>query len=309
MSGRAFRPDFEKYWLLYLLALLPAAAAAYGWRTVALCAVAAAAGQAAALAGGRLRGASAPMRGCLIWAMLPLALPPAIPWWVPVAGAVFGETVARQLFGGYGRNLVNPLAVAVVFVGTGYPAFLERAMMMPGPGPAAGFSGWTSFGPACPLAPGTITLSHALLAEMPVLPGEASMLVSLCGLWLLLRGHALDGRWPMGALAGLAAASVVAAGFRIDGGHGIFGMLQGGGLLPALAVAGLDVYSLPRTPEMRLPAGILYGMIYVLFRAAGGLVPPAFAALLLVNVLSPLGDTIVIGRRARRWGAGEGATA
>lgn len=308
MSGRAFRPDFEKYWLLYVLALLPAAAAAYGWRTVALCVVAAAAGQAAALAGGRLRGASAPIRGCLIWAMLPLALPPAIPWWVPVAGAVFGETVARQLFGGYGRNLVNPLAVAVVFAGTGYPAFLERAMMMPGPGPTAGFSGWTSFGPACPLAPGTITLSHALLAEMPVLPGEASMLVSLCGLWLLLRGRALDPRWPAGALVGLLAVGIV-AGLRGDAGPGAAGMLLGTGLLPALAAAGLDVYSLPRTPEMRVPAGILYALLYALLRTAGSAVPAAFAALLLVNVLSPLGDTFVVGRRARRWTSGEEATA
>ncbi len=293
--------------MIYILALFPAAAAAYGWRTVAMCAVAAAAGQMAALVGGRLRGASVPLRGCLVWAILPLALPPAVPWWVPVAGAVFGETVARQLFGGYGRNLVNPLAVAVVFVGTGYPALLEHAMMMPGPGPAAGLSGWTNFGPACPLSPGGFSLSHALLAEMPVLPGEASMLVALCGLFLLRRARAFDGRWPMGVLIGLAVGA--AAILRSDAGHAVIGMLQGAGLLPALAAAGLDVYSLPRTPEMRLPAGIMYGMIYILLRTAGGVIPSAFAALLLVNVLSPLGDALVIGRRARRWTSGEGAAA
>lgn len=305
MKEHAFRPEFEKYWSVYILALLPAATTAYGWRTVALCAVAVAVGHVAALVGGRLRGAAVPVRGCLIWAMLPLALPPAIPWWVPVAGAVFGEFVARQLFGGYGRNLVNPLAVAVVFIGVGYPALLEHAMRMPGPGAAAGLSGWTSFGPACPLSPGGFSLSDVLLAELPVLPGEASLLVALCGLLLLHRMRALDGRWPMGAMVGL----VAAASTRGDAGYGISGMLLGGGFLPALAVAGLDVYSLPRTPEMRLPAGILYGMIYVLFRTAGGVIPSAFAALLLVNVLSPLCDTLVISRRARRWVSGEGTAA
>ncbi len=307
MNGRGFRADFEKYWLIYTLVLFLTAAAAYGWRTVALCVVSAAAGQLTALVGGRLRGASVSARGCLIWSMLPLALPPAIPWWVPAVGAGFGEIVARQLFGGYGRNLVNPLAVAVVFVGTGYPALLEQAAMMPGPGPVAGLSSWTCFGPACPLSPGAFTLSHALLADMPVLPGEASFLVALCGLFLLLRARALDGRWPMGTGVGLIVAATVAVGLRGDA--GVIAMLQGAGLLPALAAAGLDVYSLPRTPEMRLPAGIVYGMMYVLLRTSGSVVPPAFAALLLVNVLTPLGDTVVIGRRARRWASGEGTAA
>lgn len=307
MRENTFRPDFEKYWGMYILALFPAAAAAYGWRTVALCAVAAAAGLLAAVIGGRLRGSFAPVRGCLIWAMLPLALPPAIPWWVPAAAAVFGETVTRQLFGGYGRNLVNPIAAAVVFAGTGYPGIFEHAAMMPG-GAAAGLSGWTSFGPACPLSTGAFSLSHVFLAERPVFPGEASVLVALCGLLLLSRARALDGRWPAGALTGLAAAAVV-VGLRNDAGHAAMGLLHGTGFLPALAAAGLDVYSLPRTPEMRLPAGILFVILYMLLRPAGNVVPPAFAALLLTNVLTPLGDTVVFSRRARRWASGERMTA
>ena len=111
----------------------------------------------------------------------------------------------------------------------------------------------------------------------------------------------------MGTGVGLIVAAAVAVGLRGDA--GAIAMLQGAGLLPALAAAGLDVYSLPRTPEMRLPAGIVYGMMYVLLRTSGSVVPPAFAALLLVNVLTPLGDTVVIGRRARRWASGEGTAA
>lgn len=309
MTRQTFRMNFEKYWLIYIAALFPAAAAAYGWRTVALCAVAAVAGHLAALAGGWLRGSSVPARGCLVWAMLPLVLPPAVPWWLPAAGAVFGETVARQLFGGYGRNLVNPLAVAVVFLGTGYPALLEYAAMMPGAGPASGLTGWTSFGSACPASPGEFTIAQAFLAGMPILPGEASIVVAFCGLIMLVRARALDARWPAGALIGLAAAALIAAILRPAAGHGIVDALLGAGFLPAVAAAGLDVYSLPRTPEMRIPAGIVYGMLYILLRVAGGAVPPAFAALLLVNVLTPLGDTVIISRRARRWTVGEGSAA
>lgn len=39
-----------------------------------------------------------------------MMLPAAVPYWIPVAGGVFSIVVIKMLFGGLGRNLLNPAA-------------------------------------------------------------------------------------------------------------------------------------------------------------------------------------------------------
>lgn len=277
MNRVSFRPDFEKWWLIFIaFAYLPAVSA-YGWRVFVLGIAAVSAGHLTAIISCRLRQGPVAMEGGALWLMLPLALPPAVPWWVPAVGAVFGELVARQMFGGYGRNLVNPLAAAVVFLGTGYPRIVSQADL--------------------------------LLAKGSILPGECSAaLIALC-LVLLWNRRALHAAFPLGAFLGLLLATALSHVLKPSAPFALVEQLTGGGFVIGIAAAGLDVFSLSRTPAMRFPAGVIYGMIYALLFSVSGPVLPAFAALLLVNILTPAGDALVLARRSRQWIVTDGKTA
>ena len=48
--------------------------------------------------------------------LLALNLPPTLPWWMGVLGAVFAIVVVKQLFGGLGQNFMNPALAARCFL-------------------------------------------------------------------------------------------------------------------------------------------------------------------------------------------------
>ena len=48
--------------------------------------------------------------------LLALNLPPTLPWWMGVLGAVFAIIVVKQLFGGLGQNFMNPALAARCFL-------------------------------------------------------------------------------------------------------------------------------------------------------------------------------------------------
>ena len=55
---------------------------------------------------------SAAVTGLLIG----MNMPPMIAWWIPVIGSVFAIVVVKQLFGGLGRNFMNPALAARCFL-------------------------------------------------------------------------------------------------------------------------------------------------------------------------------------------------
>ncbi len=76
----------------------------------ALVAVAALLTEAAVL---RLRGRTTrhALRDCsalVTAALLSFALPPFVPFWIPLIGGAIAITLAKQLYGGLGKNLFNP---------------------------------------------------------------------------------------------------------------------------------------------------------------------------------------------------------
>lgn len=48
--------------------------------------------------------------------LLAFNLPASIPMWMPVAGSFFAIVIVKQLFGGIGRNVLNPALAARVFM-------------------------------------------------------------------------------------------------------------------------------------------------------------------------------------------------
>ena len=55
-------------------------------------------------------------------ALFPLTLPPGIPWWQVALGISFGVVIGKEIFGGTGRNFMNPALTARAFLYFAYPA-------------------------------------------------------------------------------------------------------------------------------------------------------------------------------------------
>jgi electron transport complex protein RnfD len=117
-----------------LYALAPAAACHvwfFGFGLLinfAFCALAALATEGAVL---RLRGR--PTRHALndgsalvTAALLAFAIPPLVPWWVPAAGGASAILLAKQLYGGLGKNLFNPAMVGYTVLLLSFPVEMTQ---------------------------------------------------------------------------------------------------------------------------------------------------------------------------------------
>ena len=55
--------------------------------------------------------------GFLVTGMLfPLTLPPTIPLWQVALGIIFGVVIGKEIFGGTGRNFLNPALTGRAFL-------------------------------------------------------------------------------------------------------------------------------------------------------------------------------------------------
>ena len=79
----------------------------------------------------RLRGRSTrhAMRDCsalVTAALLSFALPPFVPFWIPLIGGAIAITLAKQLYGGLGKNIFNPAMVGYVFLLVSFPVEMTQ---------------------------------------------------------------------------------------------------------------------------------------------------------------------------------------
>ncbi|MCM8758087.1 MAG: RnfABCDGE type electron transport complex subunit D, partial [Candidatus Omnitrophica bacterium] len=56
--------------------------------------------------------------------LLAYNLPPTVPFWIPIIGSFFAIAIAKQAFGGLGRNIFNPALSARVFLLLSWPTYM-----------------------------------------------------------------------------------------------------------------------------------------------------------------------------------------
>ncbi|CAN0536295.1 unnamed protein product, partial [Scytosiphon promiscuus] len=54
-----------------------------------------------------------------------LALPPSIPVWLAALGVIFGVVIGKEVFGGTGKNFLNPALTGRAFLYFAYPASMS----------------------------------------------------------------------------------------------------------------------------------------------------------------------------------------
>jgi RnfABCDGE-type electron transport complex D subunit len=246
--------------------------------------------------------------GFLVTGMLMvLIFPVTTPLWVFVIATVFGIVFGKEVFGGVGRNPVNPALVGRLFVFLSWPALVAPSAY---PEPAYRLLEWFSPGAdavtaATPLAqlksgalPPDASLLQLLWEVKPGCIGEISAgLLILGGLYLIFV-RVVNFRVPLGMLAGSAAATLLLGIFRPM--PDLVGAWLTGGFLLGMFFMATDPVTIPATRAGKWIAGGLCGLLVVLIRALTPLVEGVMFAIVLMNLASPLVDEGVRALERRR---------
>lgn len=238
--------------------------------------------------------------------LFPLTLPPGIPWWQVAVGISFGVVFAKELFGGTGRNFLNPALAARAFLFFAYPGQISGNAVWVA---ADGFSGATplSAGAAGGMAAVTAQTGwlDAFIGTIPGSMGETSTLACLFGALVLVVTGIGSWRIMTGMLIG---AMALASLFFAVGSetNAMFSMpphwhLVTGGLAFGLVFMATDPVTAAMTSTGQWIYSVLIGAMVVLIRVVNPAFPEGtMLAILFGNVTAPLIDHYVVQAHLRR---------
>jgi len=253
-----------------------------------------------------------------------LILPPTIPLWMVFLGISFGVVVGKEIFGGTGKNFLNPALVGRAFLFFAYPAHMSGDSVWTA---VDGFSGATALALAfegdldysAGLNEVAGTMSGVDLTWMQTAfggiqgsMGETSLLLIALGAVILLTTKIASWRIMLSMLLGMAAMATL---FNIIGSdtNPMFDMpwfwhLSLGGFAFGMVFMATDPVSASMTNTGKLIFGALIGVMTVLIRVINPAFPEGvMLAILFGNLAAPLIDHFVvqanIKRRLQRTGA------
>ena len=220
--------------------------------------------------------------------LLAMNLPATVPIWLPIVGAFFAIVIVKQLFGGIGKNIMNPAMAARVFLFS-WPeemgTFAEYGLRLSGVGTADITAGAT---PLVSLKAGVfpdVTLADMILGKTGGCIGEvASLLLIAGGAYLIIRG-VITWHIPIAFVGTVALVTLLFP--RTDGSNVNFMLSEvfSGGLLLGAIFMATDYVTAPVTPYGRLLYGVGCGLITVFIRYFGGYVEGVSFGILIMNLL------------------------
>ena len=296
----------QRVMLQVLVALVPVAAVQtwlYGvgpLRLLAVAAITALAGEAVALALRRrapqpfLRDGSVLVTA----ALLALAVPPSLPWWLAAFGTAVAVLLGKHAYGGLGQNPFNPAMVGYAVLLVSFPLEMTRW-----PAPDAGWDALTGATALDALRTGlreSYTIEEIRAgAEFGAIGGADGEWVNLAalagGLYLLAR-RVIRWQIPVAVLAGLALPAAVAHGLD-PGAHAgaAFHLASGAAMLAAFFIA-TDPVSAATSDRGRLFYGAGIGLLTWTIRTYGSFPDGVAFAVLLMTLAVPLVDRATVAR-------------
>ena len=236
------------------------------------------------------------LSACVTGALLAFVCPPTIAYWQIVLGAAFAIMLVKMLFGGLGRNIVNP-------------ALAGRAFMFSWP---VAMSTWIQVGfeNAAPVlgsvdivtAPTPLAAMHqGQMPEASILDmflgnvggciGETSVLLLLIGFAYLLLRKVITPRIP---LAYIGTVAVLAFLFPLGNDRLLWTAAQlcGGGLMLGAIFMATDYVTSPLTKWGQIIYGIGCGVLTIVIRYFGGYNEGVSYAILIMNCCVVLLDRV-----------------
>lgn len=251
--------------------------------------------------------------GFLVTSLLfSLVLPPTIPLWQVALGISFGVVIGKEVFGGTGKNILNPALTGRAFLFFAYPAQNAGNAVWTA---VDGFSGATPLAYAAGGGVGAITGSgvswmHTFLGDIPGSMGSTSTLACLLGAVFLLYTQIANYRIMLGVFLGMLVSSGL---FNVVGSSANpmftvpwYWHLTLGGFAFGMIFMATDPVTSAMTNAGRWVYGVIIGVMTVMIRVLNPAYPDGvMLAILFANVFSPLIDYCVmqvnIVRRKRRY--------
>ena len=239
-----------------------------------------------------------------------LTLPPTIPLWLVALGISFGVVLGKEVFGGTGKNFVNPALAGRAFLFFAYPAFISGDAVW---NVVDGYAGATALSQAAAggvqaLPAHGLSWMDAFLGFMPGSVGETSTLAILLGGGALLVMRIAAWRIVVGVMLGMVALSTL---FNWIGSasNPMFAMpwywhLVLGGYAFGMMFMATDPVSAAMTNAGKWAFGILIGVMVVMIRVINPAFPEGMMlAILFGNLFAPLIDYFVMQANIKRRAA------
>lgn len=236
-----------------------------------------------------------------------LILPPNIPLWQVALGISFGVVIGKEVFGGTGKNFLNPALAGRAFLFFAYPAQLSGVSVWTA---VDGFSGATALSLANELglqglADHSITWMDAFLGHMQGSIGEVSTLAILLGAVVLLVTKIASWRIMMGVMLGMIATSLLFNMIGSDTNHmyavPFWWHMVLGGFAFGMVFMATDPVSAAMTNTGKFYFGALIGFMVILIRVMNPAFPEGMMlAILFANLFAPLIDHFVVKSNVKR---------
>ncbi len=236
--------------------------------------------------------------------LFPLTLPPTIPLWQVAVGISFGVVIGKEVFGGTGRNFLNPALTARAFVYFSYPGQMTGETIWTA---ADGFSGATPLAAVYNggMSAVTETFGQAFLGTMQGSMGETSALACLIGAAILIVTGV--GSWKIMLSVVMGAVSLSTLLFAIGSDSNLtFEMnplwhLVVGGFAFGTVFMATDPVSATMTSAGKWVYGFLIGAMTILIRVINPAFPEGIMlAILFGNVFAPVIDHYVVRANIKR---------
>ncbi len=233
--------------------------------------------------------------------LLGLNLSSEVPLYVPIVGAAFAIVVVKQLFGGIGKNFMNPALAARVFLMLAWTEGMSKF-----PSLTEGVDAVASATPLASLKHGVLpaeSFADLFVGHVSGCIGEISVLMLLIGGVYLLVRRVITWHIPVSFIATVALLTLIFPQGGVDNLQFMLTSLCSGGLMIGAFFMATDYVTSPVTPVGRLIYGVGCGALVVFLRYFSGYNEGVSFAILIMNALVWYLDTAtkprVFGKKRR----------
>ncbi|GAB1257019.1 NADH:ubiquinone reductase (Na(+)-transporting) subunit B [Aurantivibrio plasticivorans] len=235
-----------------------------------------------------------------------LICPPDLPLWQVAMGISFGVVIGKEVFGGTGKNFLNPALTGRAFLYFAYAPWMSGDSVWTA---VDGFSGATSLSVAASQGveglESHIGWMNAFVGNIHGSIGETSTIAILLGGLVLLAMGIASFRIVAGVMIGMVATALL---FNVVGSESnpMFAVpwhwhLVMGGFAFGMMFMATDPVSASMTHAGRWAFGILIGVMVVLIRVVNPAFPEGIMlAILFANLFAPLIDHVVVQANIKR---------
>ena len=213
--------------------------------------------------------------------LLGLNLSSTVPIWLPILGGVFAIIIVKQLFGGIGKNFMNPALGARCFLLISFPAFMTDYRI----------DGVTCATPLAAIESGErISLVGSILGTTAGSIGETSVVAILGGAIYLVIRKVISLRIPLTYIVSFVIFVLIYQKITVGtvDGRYIMDQLCNGGLMLGACFMATDYVTSPITPHGKVIFGLILGILTGVFRIFGSSVEGVSYAIICGNLLVPM---------------------